>query len=232
MSKLISFSIAFSSERLSPAVLLERLLKSGFSNFLSPKAGKVVVDKSPLEFGMMNSLSHGEQFPGEQVIIPGVTSLTDYPDATQEIIDFLKQSSQPGKVAAEFFGDTKLEYVVGSNILQKGISRCGSDNLYLPVVWCYISQFNSTLIGLVAPCPWFFLKYWWPESNHPRYSTPETAEHNWNSLIDAVQSIINVADVDALQETGLTLEGSTVYEEKDWLIAKAQRLPKLIVNFA
>jgi hypothetical protein len=235
MSKYISFNLHFLGD-ISPASLVSGFLQAGFNDFLRPKIGKVKVDDNVLEFGhcpLDQISSTALPIEGERILVPGITSLAQYPDATQEIIDFLAQFSRPTWSFAEFVGDYRLDYTENTNAVEEWVFRYGNDSWRFPIVRCYASMpFSRTGMGILISCPWFFLKNWWPEDSEPCYITPEIAEHNWTRMIECVQSIINAVDKDKLEETYLDFEGSLVYQEREWLVGYAQQLSKLQVHVA
>ena len=224
MSKLISFTIAFSSE-LSPASLLAQILDTGFNSYMRPKVGQIILDKKTFKFGDGYE-SH------EKVLAPDITSLEAYPDATKDIIAFLKQNRSSESCAAEFHGDTLLEYYREGKIIEGWLSRYGSSDYILPIVSCYVSHFgDSTLLGIIVNSPNFFLKSGWLDEN-ASYSSPETADHNWGRLLSLVEFVVNSVGSNELKKISLHLEGSPIHQEKDWLLTDAQKLSKLEVDFS
>jgi hypothetical protein len=229
MGELISFSLTFSDD-VSPTSLLAGFLRAGFNSFFRPKIGKIKVDEEVLEFGScsVEQIYRTDAFlEGEQVMMPGVTSLVQHSDATQKILDFLGQLSAPTVFGTEFVGDCRLYYVEDTSIVESWFFRCGNSFWWYHIVNFRIGKpFRKALVSVIVPCPWFFLQDWWP-TDVPCYSTSETAVLNWNRLVDFVQLMVDTTGGDRVEEVGLEFEGPRVYQERKRLIECAQRLPKL-----
>jgi hypothetical protein len=234
MSNLISLDLHF-AKQLSPANLLYGLLQTGFTDFFRPKIGVIKAGSKVVRLGSIFLKEITETTPlleGEQTVAPRLTSLEKYPDATQETARFLTSLPEPNQqISAEFIGDWWLDCTRGVNAVKGWLFRYGDDIWRRPILWCHISRFRRPSFLLSITCPWFFLKDWWLEEV-PRYSTPETSEHNWNRLIDSVDALIESVSQDKLEEICLNLEGRGPYEEREWLIESAQRLSKLTVHLA
>ena len=240
MSALVSFDLYFPVD-VSPISLLLRCLQAGFNDFLRPKMGWIKTDDAVLEFGPRPPTQIYETtalVEGEQMVAPNITALTQHSDATEEITPFLAQLSTCTWFFAELVGDYRVDYPRGANIVEGWPFRYGNDTWRQPIVRCVVRDYahsrmpSDSGVLLVVPCPWFFLKDWLLEIG-PRYSTPETAERNWNRLIDLVRLTIDVAGEDKLEELCLNIEGWGPRQEKEWLIERAQqRLPNLTVHLS
>ncbi len=219
----------------SPPKLVADLLRAGLGGFLQPKVGQVSVDGEILRFGPC-SIDRVRHEPGliegEEVIASGLTALTGHPDATQEIADFVARFPRPSRSLVEFVGDCRLDYVRDGSVTEGWVFRDGSEGRRWPIMWFDASSPRRTSVHLNAACPWFFLRDWWPERDTPRYSTPETAERNWDRMVRCVRLIIDVAGIDNLLQLYLDLEGSLVCRESEWLVERARELPGLQVHMA
>jgi hypothetical protein len=231
MGQLLSFSVRFPYQLLQTHVMLEKLLKTNLNKHFRPKIGMLNVNGIIYKFGIPDT--GAQLLEGEQIVVPGMTALPGYLDRTTDIVNILAQFPKISSCFTEFFGETSLEFIYNNEIKKEWISRYGKEDSLNIIERFRISQFSQTTFLIITVyCPWLFLKKWWPEDGLPNYATPETAEHNWDELINIIQSVINVFGIDDLEKTMLSFEGSGPGQESKWLIAHANRLPKLEVDFA
>jgi hypothetical protein len=232
MGRYFSFSIKYPSDLLPGVMLLEQFLTADFTPYVKPKMGMVIVNGNEFKFGVRRP--DPWLLPEEKVVAEGITILPGYRDATQEIIDFIVRVQQEPLWYMDYWGEILLEYAKEERIVQEWLSRYGQEGQLEYIGTCHIDQADRvkmTSFSVTIYCPWFFLKNWWPEDGLPRYSTPETAEYNWNQLIGFLQSVINMIGID-VKGTILNYEGFHMYQEREWLIDLAKQLPKLEIHFA
>jgi hypothetical protein len=232
MGRYFSFSIKYPSDSLPGVILLERFLKADLTPYIRPKMGVTIVGGNELKFGVRrpDPLLLSE----EKIIAEGITSLLGYQDATQEIIGFVEQYQGKPLWYTDFWGEILLEYATKGGIEQNWLSRYGQEGHLQYIGICRLDQADrvkTTSFSITIYCPWFFLKNWWPEDGLPRYATSETAEHNWHQLITFLHSFINMVGID-MKEIELDYEGFHMYQEREWLIDLAKKLPKLEIHFA
>ncbi len=234
MSQMIVIGIRYPSDVYPARILLERILSNGLNLYFKPKMGEVNLNSNMLKLGISDpqfSILTGEQF-----VAPGITTLSGYSDATQEVKNFLRKFPDQPLWIARLVGEIRLEYVEGAKIKRGWIFRSGNAKNLTYISTCWIGQPNhahtSSSFHFGVYSPWFFLKNWWPEDKLPRYVTPEIAEHNWGQIVNIFQTIIDLFGTEDLEQTSLSIEGSDPRDESDWMIAQARRLPKLIVDFA
>jgi hypothetical protein len=120
MSTQISFSLHFSADASANDLLLKHL-SAGFSSFLCPKMGRIKADGMLLEFGPRPFGKLYEQntlLEGEEVVAPDITALSQYPNATDEIVQFLTRLLGPTRFNAELVGDCRIDYPDGTNVVE------------------------------------------------------------------------------------------------------------------
>lgn len=234
-AKLMGFSFTL-SKSISPATFLLESLRAGFNGFFRPKIGRLRTDDQVLEFGPIPFEQIRETtslFEGEEIIASELSTLTQQPDATQRIIDFLVQSPESQRSLIQFVGECWLNYVESETDIRGWLFRHGDDVQRYPIMWYDARCSDGTLARLTTYHPWFFLKNWWPEGWGPRRSTVKTAEQNWSRLVNCARLMTDVVGAENLEDLYLNLEGSALYEEREWLIDVAQsQLPNLKIHFA
>ncbi len=156
------------------------------------------------------------------------------PDASHSIIEFVDKYTTSDRVWCEVTGEVDLSYLRGNTVVRGFIARCVSFGEYWPVYDLKITHWpgKGTGVSIYLPFAAPTLKKWWPEADVPSPFNEETAVANWRGVVRSFMTILQVGADHELTDTYVHLEGSCVYEEREWLLEGVSQIPKLEVSFA